>query len=74
MEQYGATLISNVIDKLIFEVNRKKNKEKLLDEIVIPFIEEIVNKLQPYFAIMLILYIFIIVPLIIMVYLQIKKV
>jgi len=66
-------IISSLLDKIIFEINKPYFKNKVQFQIVKPLLEIIIKKCIPYFILLFILYIILIILLIIIISFLIYK-
>ena len=51
-------LTKDLIDKMVIELNKKDNKEKLENEIINPILQNFTSKLFPYISLLFIMYSF----------------
>jgi hypothetical protein len=66
-------LTKNLIDKIIIELNKKDNKEKLERKIISPILSNFTCKLFPYISLLFIMYSFNIILIISIIILILKK-
>lgn len=66
-------LTRDLINKIINELNKKDNKEKINNLIIYPFLSDIFSSIQPYLIFIFILYIIIIILIFIILFLLFKK-
>jgi hypothetical protein len=66
-------IISSLLDKLIFEINKPYFKEKINIQLIKPILEIIIKKCIPYIILLFILYIILIILLIVIISFLIYK-
>ena len=59
-------LIEKSLDKITDELQRKENKFKIDNYIIDPILKELSQRIQPFFYLMLIMYLLLFVPLVTM--------
>ena len=59
-------LIEKSLDKITDELQRKENKFKIDNYIIDPILKELYQRIQPFFYLMLIMYLLLFVPLVTM--------
>jgi hypothetical protein len=55
MEGYVSSFTDSILNKLSCEVNKKKTKEKIMNNIIDPLLKDLATRYYPYFIIIIVI-------------------